>query len=119
MSLLTESYLNENEAAAPEAPEVAEEFEETGGAGFRFSMPDLSFLAARTGEGSVDEYINHPLNFDGRQSTARILRGCTGLCGQLDYALVDIALGVIEKIKEKGEPKQEEPRQWGNINGTN
>ena len=119
MSLLNEAYendFNQEAAAAPEAPEA---FEENTGAGYRFAMPDLSFLAARTGDGSVDEYINHPLNFDNKASTARILRGCTGLCGQLDYALIDIAFGVIEKIKEKGAPKQEAPREWGNINGTN
>ena len=68
-------------------------------------MPDLSFLAAPTGEGDIENYINHPLNFDNKKSTARILRGCTGLCGQLDYALIDIALGVIEKIKEKDTAK--------------
>lgn len=102
MSLYDEAMLNE----IAEGQEAAEGFtappdpEEAAG-GYRFEMPDLSFLAAPTGEGSIDNYIEHPLNFDGRKSTARILRGCTGLFGSLDYALVDITLGVIEKIKEK------------------
>lgn len=115
MSLINEAYEHEiEEQAAPEI-NAAEFTEETTSNGYRISMPDLSFLAARTGEGAVEEYIEHPLNWDGRKSTARILRGCTGLCGQLDYALIDIALGVIEKIKEKGTAK-DAPREWGNLN---
>lgn len=114
MSLIDEAYNSEiEETSAPDMGASDYQEEPTAG-GDRFAMPDLSFLAARTGEGSVDEYINHPLNFDNRASTARILRGCTGLCGQLDYALIDIALGVIEKIKEKGEKNK--PREWSNIN---
>lgn len=107
MSLLDESYKNEFEEAA-EAEAAASGFdvpEEETSNGVRFSMPDLSFLAAPTGDGPVEEYIEHPLNFDKKKSTARILRGCTGICGNLDYALIDIALGVIEKLKEKGKPE--------------
>ena len=39
------------------------------------------------------------------KSTARILRGLTGIAGELDYALIDIGLGALEKIKEKRTPK--------------
>ena len=117
MSLLNEAYENEMaEEAAKEVFSSAEYPEEENGGGYRFQMPDLSFLAARTGDGAVEEYLNHPLNFDGKSSTARILRGATGLCGQLDYAVIDIALGVIEKIKEKGEPEKTAPKEWSNLN---
>ncbi len=68
----------------------------------RVTMPDLSFLAASTGEGSIESYIEHPLNFDKTASTARILRGFTGLCGQLDYALIDILLGIVDKLRGDG-----------------
>ena len=98
-----------DEAREKEAAAVAEDFteiQEQDEPGIRVSMPDLSFLAAPTGNGSIDEYIEHPLNFDGRRSTARILRGLTGICGELNYALVDIGLGVIEKIKEKSTNEQ-------------
>ena len=67
----------------------------------RFEMPDLSFLAASTGPGPIEDYIDHPLNYDSARSTARILRGLTGFAGSLDYALIDIGLGFIEKIQEK------------------
>lgn len=102
MSLLDEVRIEEAvEAAAEEVSAAAPEMEEAAPS-FRISMPNLSFLAAPTGEGPIDDYIEHPLNFDNKKSTARILRGCTGICGNLDYAIIDIALGVIEKIKEKG-----------------
>lgn len=95
----------EMEAAAEAEAAASIETEVNDAPGVRLAMPDLSFLAAQTGEGAVEEYLEHPLNFDHTKSTARILRGCTGLCGQLDYALIDIALGIIEKLrgKENGE----------------
>lgn len=99
--LLNEAIMDEakEKAAAAALPEdIIDDFEPAA----RIAMPDLSFLAAPTGPGSVEEYIAHPLNFDGKKSTARILRGLTGLCGELNYALVDIGLGTIEKMKERG-----------------
>lgn len=67
----------------------------------RIPMPDFSFLLAPTGPGAIEEYVDHPLNYDGAKSTARILRGLTGIAGSLDYALIDIGLGLIEKVQEK------------------
>ena len=101
-----------NEAAEMKAyTEIEEDLQEV--PNMRISMPDLSFLAARTGSGAIEEYIEHPLNYDNTRSTARILRGATGLCGELNYALVDIALGVIEKIQEKGKKQNETPAYYG------
>lgn len=117
MSLLDEARIEEAaEAAAEEVSAAAPDIEEST-PGIRISMPDLSFLAAPTGEGPIEEYMQHPLNFDNKKSTARILRGCTGICGNLDYAIIDIALGVIEKIKEKGNSEnadrpQEQPHLY-------
>lgn len=70
--------------------------------GIRISdfLPDLSFLLAPTGEGSVEDYIDHPMNIKGSKGSARILRGLTGMLGQLNYAIVDIALGSIEVMRE-------------------
>lgn len=110
-----------NEAMHDAATEAAElkainDFEEDvieEAPSMRFAMPDLSFLAAPTGDGPIEAYIEHPLNFDHAKSTARILRGATGICGNLNYALVDIALGVIEKIQEKGKKQNETPAYYG------
>ncbi|HET6527339.1 MAG TPA: hypothetical protein VFG39_01175 [Balneolaceae bacterium] len=65
-----------------------------GGGGF-----DLSFLKSRTGEGPVEEYVNHPLNFNSSPALARIIRGATGIMGELDFALADIAFGLLEHMR--------------------
>jgi len=102
MSLYEEAA---REAATEKIEETAENIgydpTEDSAPGYRFQAPDFSFLKAPTGEGSVEEYLEHPLNFDKKKSTARIIRGLTGLFGMLNYALIDITLGIIEKWKEK------------------
>lgn len=64
-------------------------------------MPDLSFLKAKTGDGSVEDYMNHPLNLKQSRGSAQMIRGFTGLFGALDLAVVDITLGAFELAKEK------------------
>lgn len=104
MSDLLREAMNDE---AREAAEIDEEYiEAPEEPGVRIAIPDLSFLAAHTGAGTIEEYVDHPLNFDRTKSTARILRGLTGICGELNYALIDIGLGVIEKIKERGHNEQ-------------
>jgi hypothetical protein len=63
-------------------------------------LPDLSFLLAPTGDGPVEDYIDHPMNIKGSRGSARILRRLTGMLGQLNDAIVDIALGSIEVMRE-------------------
>jgi hypothetical protein len=60
---------------------------------------NLSFLSAKTGEGSIEEYVDHPLNWNTSRPVAQILRGFTGLFGSLEYALVDIAIGAFRLNK--------------------
>lgn len=83
-------------AAAEDAEGVHVDGDNGGGLGGRF---DLSILKSRTGEGPVEEYINHPLNFNSSRAVARILRGATGLIGELDFALADIAFGLLEYMR--------------------
>ena len=59
---------------------------------------DFSFLLAKTGEGSIADYIDHPLNFNKKEGTAQILRGLTGMFCELDLAIIDIGLGIIRNI---------------------
>ena len=65
-----------------------------------------------TGKGSVEEYDNHPLNFTGTRGMSRILRGLTGILGDLDKAIVDIIIGFFTEIynrimkKPKGKIKK-------------
>lgn len=63
-------------------------------------MPDLSFLLSETGAGSIDDYVDHPFNVHSSKGVARVLRGCTGLLGNLNYAIIDIGLGTLEVVKE-------------------
>ena len=106
MALLDEAIREdyETETAENAAPEF-ETAESYGGP--RYTLPNLDFLKAPTGPGAIEDYIDHPLNFDGEKSTARIIRGCTGIFGALDFGLTDIILGVVEKIHEKNKGKKE------------
>ena len=46
-----------------------------------------------TGKGSVEEYDEHPLNFTRTRGMSHILRGVTGILGDLNKAIVDIVVG--------------------------
>lgn len=63
-------------------------------------LPDMSFLLSETGPGGIDEYMDHTLNIHQSPGVARVIRGATGLLGNLNYALIDIGLGGLEVIKE-------------------
>lgn len=74
---------------------VQEPIEE--GPGFQFP----GWLTAKTGEGPISSYREHPMNFLGSDSLGRIIRGLTGLVGEFDLALIDIAWGLIEMTWKK------------------
>lgn len=61
---------------------------------------DFSFLMAKTGQGSISEYIDHPLNRKQSEGMAQALRGFTGMFGALDYAVVDIVIGGFKVMQE-------------------
>lgn len=61
---------------------------------------DFDFLLAKTGDGSIESYIDHPLNFSRSKGLAQIIRGATGLVGELDLAIVDIGLGAFNMMRE-------------------
>lgn len=65
---------------------------------------DFSFLKTPTGAGSIDSYIDHPLNAHGSRAVAQIIRGLTGFAGSLDLAVIDITLGLIELTREQKKP---------------
>lgn len=64
-------------------------------------LPDFSWLRAKTGPGPIEDYVDHPMNPRGSKGIAQILRGVTGIAGDLDLAVLDIALGTIEVMKER------------------
>ncbi len=62
---------------------------------------DLSFLQAKTGAGSIEDYIEHPMNIGKSKGMAQLIRGFTGLFGALDLAIIDIVVGMMQFTKEK------------------
>lgn len=62
---------------------------------------DLSLLKAKTGEGRIEDYIEHPMNFMQSRGLAQALRGATGMMGALDLAIIDIVMGVLNFTKER------------------
>ncbi len=91
------------EAATPEFDEpISPDPAESAVPGLRIGdlLPDISFIFAETGPGSIDEYKEHPLNMRGSMGMAQILRGLTGMAGTLNYAIIDIGLGFIQLTKE-------------------
>lgn len=101
-SAIAEEKEIEDGAAAAAFNKVEEDFSEpSGGADFGIPMPDLSIILAKTGPGDIDDYLKHPLNRSGSRGIAQILRGVTGILGETDFAIVDMALGALEFTKEK------------------
>lgn len=99
MNILEDS-IRESEAAeaVPEFPEVSEQEEASESSGLSI---DFSFLKTPTGEGSIEDYLQHPLNRNGSRGVAQMLRGFTGFAGSLNLAIIDITLGAFETLKEK------------------
>ena len=62
---------------------------------------DISFLKAKTGTGSIGDYVDHPLNFNKSNGMAQMIRGATGLLGALDLAVIDIFVGLLQFSKER------------------
>lgn len=67
-----------------------------------FAIPE--FLKAKTGPGSVEEYINHPMNIKKNEHFARMLRGFTGMFNSLDYAIIDVIVGALGFMKKPPAP---------------
>ena len=57
-------------------------------------------LTAPTPIKTLDEYVSHPLNYDGKNSTGRIIRGTEGIIGNLDKAVIDLIMGLVQKFNE-------------------
>lgn len=79
-------------------PEVEPEQEEQQGGGFSI---DFSFLKTPTGEGSIEDRLDHPLNPRRSYGVAQILRGVEGFTDTLRLAILDVGLGAAELMKER------------------
>jgi hypothetical protein len=71
------------------------------------SSPERSFfdiLKTKTGEGSIESYIENPLNLNHSQGLAQILRGLTGFVGALDLAILDLIIGGFKVYSDFKQP---------------
>lgn len=90
-----------NEQTMSEVPQMPVEFEEMPQQQSRAAEVFGKVLTAETGEGSIGDYIEHPMNFNNSKGLAQIIRGVTGLLGNLNLAIVDIVFGALRFSKEK------------------
>jgi len=61
---------------------------------------DMGFLNTPTGPGSIDDYMEHPLNFNESKGMAQIIRGLTGFVDDMALAIIDIVVGSFRIFKE-------------------
>lgn len=96
-ALKDEAQLHEMPPIMPEDPPIEQPAPEA------YGLPhiDFGFLRSETGSGSIEDYLEHPLNFDKSRGVAQILRGLTGIAGNLNLAVIDIALGSLQIMKDK------------------
>jgi hypothetical protein len=95
-STIEQEMYHEEKILNTEGIQEQNEVEQSQGIGI-----DLSILKSQTGEGSVSDYLEHPLNFNKSNGLARILRGLTGIMGNLNLAIIDIVVGTLEFFKER------------------
>lgn len=106
-NILESAYADAAAAEAAEDPIMSDPNLDVDAAQLYGPQLDLSWLKAKTGPGTIESYIDHPLNGTRSRGVAQILRGVTGLAGDLDLAIIDIGLGLVEVIKEKRVSKGE------------
>lgn len=58
----------------------------------------MDFLKSKSPEKKLEEYQGHTLDFDGSDSTRRLIRGIEGLLGATNYAVADVVIGLAQKI---------------------
>lgn len=96
-------------AGSNDAPDLDYTIEELEGEAVNTGGPHIDFgwLKTKTGPGSVDDYIDHPLNFSESRGVAQVLRGASGLVGSLDLAVIDIVIGTFNAARERKAAKNE------------
>lgn len=61
----------------------------------------LDWLKSEPGPGDVESYRQHPLNWDGSYEVGQVLRGMTGLLGNLRLAVVDLLIGGLRLLSRR------------------
>lgn len=63
----------------------------------------VDWLRQKTGKGDLSDYLKHAANPTGDEHGARIARGLSGLFGGLDFALLDVFMGLWGLAKQSAE----------------
>lgn len=77
----------------------------------------LEWLQTPSLETPLEAYATHPLH-DGRAGTSRLLRGGEALLGNTRLAVIDLLLGLIERIQARRQevsadaPRVDHGREW-------
>jgi len=95
-----ENYIHDEDSLDFENPINEEIKEKTKASNF------LDILKTKTGEGTIADYQEHPLNFNNNKYLGQILRGLTGILGALDLAIIDIGMGVLGLFKDRNIVKE-------------
>lgn len=56
----------------------------------------------------LESYQDHPLNFDGTDSSGRIIKGMEGILTDLNKAVLLVIMGLVEKYQDKKRPQNPE-----------
>lgn len=94
MSIEDEMY-KEQELEQP-TPEASEQMEPA-----RPSWKLPEWVKAQTGAGEITDYLNHALNFNHSRPLAQLIRGLTGMFGAMNYAVIDIGMGLLGMSRNK------------------
>lgn len=100
---ITLDQLAEQEAGSstPEIGVIGETFDEQPKQESRANEMFSRVLTAETGDGSIGDYLDHPMNFNNSKGLAQILRGFTGIVGNLNLAVIDVLFGLLRFSREK------------------
>jgi hypothetical protein len=61
----------------------------------------LTCLRSKSGEGTITDYKNNSLNVNNDENIAQILKGLSGMFGNINSAVIDIIMGTINYFKSK------------------
>lgn len=75
----------------------------------------VDFLKSKSPEKKLEQYQGHTLDFDGSESTRRLIRGLEGLLGATNYALADLVIGVAQKISGLQGSGKNESDEWRDV----
>lgn len=117
MSILNDATVEEiNEAAEDLTQDLDKDLNQEASRTINIPHFDFSFLKTPTGSGSIEDYTDHVLNPNKSKGLAQMLRGFTGLAGELNLAILDITFGAFAFLKENKNTATKKPGSSDEVN---